>query len=172
MLWAWAYSAGLVHQVAFAVDIGIDRVVAAGAVGLLTAFSIPGRLGFGRLGDLIDKRYVFMMGTSLQIAAFIVLMRATNVTMLYVYSFLVGVNIGGLAPILPGLIVDYFGRKHFGAIYGLSYFMLTLGVLIGPIYAGWMFDVTGSYYLAFLTSVVLSFIAMIAVYLAGRPHRY
>lgn len=172
MLWAWAYSAGLVHQVAFAVDIGIDRVVAAGAVGLLTAFSIPGRLGFGRLGDLIDKRYVFMMGTSLQIAAFIVLMRATNVTMLYVYSFLVGVNIGGLAPILPGLIVDYFGRKHFGVIYGLSYFMLTLGVLIGPIYAGWMFDVTGSYYLAFLTSVVLSFIAMIAVYLAGRPHRY
>ena len=169
MLWAWAYSVGLVHQVAFAVDIGIERPVAAGAVGLLSAFSIPGRLGFGKLGDLIDKRYVFMMGTSLQMLAFIVLMRTTNITMLYIYSFLVGVNVGGLAPILPGLIADYFGRKHFGVIYGLSHFMVILGILIGSIYGGWIFDITGSYSFAFLTSVVLSLIAMIAVYLARRP---
>ena len=63
MLWCWAFSTGLIHQVAFAVDIGIERVAAAGAVGLGAAFSIPGRLGFGRLGDIVDKRYVFMMGT-------------------------------------------------------------------------------------------------------------
>ena len=172
LLWAWAYSAALIHQVAFAVDIGIDRLVAAGAVGLLTTFSIPGRLGFGRLGDIIDKRYVFMMGATLQIVAFIVLMRATNVTMLYIYSFLIGVNIGGLSPILPGLLADYFGRKHFGVIYGTSHFMLTLGAMIGPIYAGWVFDITESYSIAFQTSLVLSFIAMIAVYLVGRPRWY
>lgn len=61
-----------------------------GGAGLLTAFSILGRLGFGRLGDVIDKRFVFMIGTSLQIAALTVLMETTNVTMLYIYSFLIG----------------------------------------------------------------------------------
>lgn len=171
MLWAWAYSTGLIHQVAFAMDMGIERVAAAGAVGLLTAFSIPGRLGFGRLGDIVDKRYLFMMGAFLQIVAFIVLMRTTNLTMLYIYSLLLGINIGGVAPILPGLMADYFGTKHFGVIFGASHFGLILGSVIGAIYGGWIFDTTGSYSIAFLTSIVLSFMAMIVVYLAGKPHR-
>ena len=171
MLWGWAYAAGLIHQVAFAMDMGIDRVAAAGAVGLLTAFSILGRLGFGRLGDVIDKRYVFMMGASLQIVAFIVLMRTTNLSMLYLYSLLLGINLGGEVPILPGLIADYFGRKHFGLIYGVTFFMLTLGAAIGPIYGGWIFDITGSYSASFLTSILLSVIAIIVVYLAGSPRR-
>jgi len=171
MLWAWACSAGLIHQVAFAVDMGIERVAAASTVGLLTAISIPGRLGFGRLGDMVDKRYVFMMGTSLQIVAFIVLMRTTNLSMLYIYSLLLGINIGGAAPILPGLIADYFGTKYFAVIYGVCFFIVTLGIVIGPIYGGWIFDTTGSYSVAFLTSIVLSFMAIIVVYLAGKPHR-
>ncbi|MFW6150094.1 MAG: MFS transporter [Chloroflexota bacterium] len=168
-LWAWAYGTGIVHQVAYAVDMGIDRIAAAGAVGFLTAFSIAGRLGFGRLGDILDKRYVFMLATCLQVAAFTVLLRTTNVGMLYVYAFLIGVNVGGLAPILPGLIVDYFGRAYFGVTYGISFFVLTLGQVVGPFYGGWVFDTTGSYHIAFLTSVVLSLVAITLVYFAGKP---
>jgi len=160
---------GLIHQVAFAVDVGIERVAAAGAVGLLAVFSIPARLGFGRLGDLLDKRYVFMMGTFLQIVAFIVLMRTTNLTMLYIYSLLIGINIGGATPIFPGLLLDHFGKKYFGVIYGVSSFMLCLGGAIGPIYGGWIFDINESYSAAFLTSIIVSIIAMIAVYLSGAP---
>jgi len=171
MLWSWAYSTGLIHQVAFVVDMGIDKVAAASTVSLVTGFSIPGRLGFGRLGDLIDKRYVFMMGTFLQMIAFIVLTRSTNLTMLYIYSLLLGVNIGGMTPILPGLIADYFGAKHFGAIFGASHFVLILGDAIGPIYGGWIFDTTGKYNTAFLSSIVLSFLAMICVYLVGKPQK-
>lgn len=171
MLWSWAYMATLVHQVAFAVDMGIERVAAAGAVGLLTAFSIAGRLGFGRLGDIIDKRYVFMMGTTLQIIALVVLLKATNVTMLYIYSFLIGVNIGGVIPILPGLISDYFGKKYFGSIYGASYFIFLLGMAIGPVYGGWIFDSTGSYSISILTSLMLSLVAIVTVWFAGKPHQ-
>jgi len=103
--------------------------------------------------------------------AFIVLIKTTNLTMLYIYSLLLGINLGGEVPVLPGLIADYFGRKHFGIIYGATFFMLTLGTAIGPIYGGWIFDVTGSYSGSFLTSILLSFIAIILVYLAGSPRR-
>jgi len=167
MLLAWAFNGVVVHQVAFAVDMGIERTVAAGAVGLLCAFSIPGRLGFGRLGDVIDKRFVFVIAASFQIAAFIVLVNTTNVTMLYIYSLLIGVGMGGVGPILPGLIADYFGSKYFGGIYAASFFVLLFGTVIGPVYAGWIFDTTGSYSFAFLTSIVLSFVAIISVYLSG-----
>jgi OFA family oxalate/formate antiporter-like MFS transporter len=58
LLWGVGFLMGLTHCVAHAVDIGISAAVAAGAVGLLSLFSIAGRLGFGWLGDRIDKRYV------------------------------------------------------------------------------------------------------------------
>jgi len=169
MLWLWAYLIGLTHQVAFAVDIGIDRVAAAGAVGLLCAFSIPGRLGFGKLGDIMDKRYVMMMAASLQVVAFVILLKTTNLTMLYIYSSLIGVGMGGLTPILPGLLTDYFGRNHFAAIYGASGMVNTLGLMIGPVYGGWIFDTTGSYSLAFLSGIIITLLAVVLLYLAPKP---
>lgn len=168
MLWAWSYSTGLIHQVAFAVDIGIEKLVAAGAVGLLSGFSIPARIIFGRLGDTVQKRYVFMMGTLLQMMAFIVLMRTTNIEMLYLYAALIGFNLGAVTPILPGLIVEHFGRRNFGTIYGATFFLQTLGMVIGPIFGGWIFDTTGSYYSAFLTAASLSLASMVVIYFTGN----
>ena len=172
MLWLWAYLIGLTHQVAFAVDIGIDRVAAAGAVGLLCAFSIPGRLGFGKLGDIMDKRYVMMMAASLQVIAFAILLKTTNLTMLYIYSSLIGFGMGGLTPILPGFLADYFGRNHFAAIYGASGMVNTLGLMIGPVYGGWIFDTTGSYSLAFLSGIIITLLAIVLIYLAPKPRSH
>jgi MFS family permease len=164
-----AYSIGLTHQVAFAVDMGIDRIAAAGAVGLLCAFSIPGRLGFGKLGDIMDKRYVMMTAASLQVVAFAILLKTTNLAMLYVYSALIGVGVGGLTPILPGLLADHFGGRHFGAIYGASGAVNTLGIMIGPVYGGWIFDTTESYSLAFLSGIIITSLAIVFIYLAPKP---
>ncbi|MFC2033248.1 MFS transporter [Chloroflexota bacterium] len=172
MGWAWAQSAGVIHQVAYAVDIGIDRVAAAGAVGSLTASSILGRLLFGRLGDIIEKRYVFMMAISLQVAAFVVLLMAKNLTMIYVYSILLGITTGAILPTVAGLVADHFGRKYFGVIYGASFFWLSCGNVIGPMYAGWIFDTTGSYQLAFIGSAVLSALAIVLIYLSGGKPAY
>ncbi|MFU8796379.1 MAG: MFS transporter, partial [Dehalococcoidia bacterium] len=145
-LWYGAFAMGLTHQVAFAVDLQIPALVAAGAVGALSAFSIPGRLGFGRLGDMIDKRYVLMLAAAMQLTAFIIILLADRPLMIYLYSCLLGFGIGGLTPILPGLIADYFGRNHFSAIYGTLYMVTTLGFMIGPVYGGWTYDATGSYH--------------------------
>jgi MFS family permease len=168
MLWAWSYNTGLTHQVAFAVDIGIDKLAAAGAVGLLSGFSIPARIIFGRLGDTIQKRYIFMVGTFLQIISFIVLMRTTNIGMLYLYAALIGLNMGAITPILPGLVAQQFGRKDFGTIYGAAFSLQTLGMVIGPVFGDWIFDAIGSYYSAFLTAAVLSLASMITVYFTGN----
>jgi MFS family permease len=168
MLWYWAYMIGLTHQVAFAVDMGIDRVAAAGAVSMLCVFSIPARIGFGKLGDIMDKRYVMMMAAGLQGLALVVLLKTTNLGMLYLYSALVGIGVGGLTPILPGLVADYFGSRHFGAIYGALEMVTTLGVMIGPVYGAWIYDTTTSYYLAFLSGIIIALLAAILVYLAPK----
>lgn len=168
-LWYGAFALGLTHQVAFAVDVGMPALVAAGAVGLLSAFSIPGRLGFGRLGDMMDKRYVLMIAAALQLIAFTILLLAEDPPMLYLYSCLLGLGIGGLTPILPGLIGDYFGRRHFSAIYGASYMVTTLGFMIGPVYGGWMYDTTGSYSTAFMSAIAVTLLAIILIRLTPTP---
>ena len=168
MLWNLAYTIGLTHQVAFAVDMGIDRVAAAGAVSMLCVFSIPARIGFGKLGDIMDKRYVVMMGAGLQAVAFVLLLQITNLTMLYLYSALVGIAVGGLTPIVPGLVADYFGRGHFGAIYGAVEMVTTLGLMIGPVYGGWIYDASKSYHSAFLSGIIIALLAVVLVYLAPK----
>jgi MFS family permease len=170
MLWLCAYTIGLTHQVAFAVDIEIDRVAAAGAVSMLCVFSIPARIGFGKLGDIIDKRYVMVMIASLHAAAFGILLRTTNLATLYLYSALAGIAAGGLTPILPGLVADYFGRRHFGAIYGALEMVTTLGMMIGPVYGGWIYDASKSYHSAFLSGIIIALLAVILIYLAPKPH--
>ena len=167
-LWGWAYTAGLVHQVAFAVDLGIGRVTAAGAVGLIPAFSILGRLVFGRLGDAIDNRYVLMIAIGFQVAAYIVLITSANLTMLYAYSVLLGLNLGGIMLSIVGLTAGHFGRKNFGVIFGALLACMLFGEMVGPLYAGWIYDNAGSYTSAFMTNILLSSIAIILVYLSGK----
>jgi MFS family permease len=168
-LWTCAFTIGLTHQVAFAGDMGIDRVTAAGAVGILGAFSIPARIGFGKLGDIMDKRHVVMIALGVQAVAFVVLLQTTDLAMLYLYSALLGIGVGGLTLILPGLVADYFGRRQFGVIYGALEMVTTLGIMIGPVYAGWIYDVTKSYFLAFLSAIIIILLAVVLVYLSPKP---
>ena len=163
------YMTGLTHQVAFAVDMGVDGVAAAGAVSVLCGFSIPARLGFGKLGDMIDKRYVMVMIAALYATAFGILVRTTNLAMLYSYSAVLGVGVGGLTVVLPGLVADYFGRRHFGPVYGASEMVTTLGTMMGPIYGGWIHDATKSYHLAFLSGIVIALLAVVLVCVAPKP---
>jgi len=172
MLLYLVYMIGLTHQVAFAVDMGIGRVAAAGAVSVLCVFSIPARIGFGKLGDIIDKRYVVMMVASLHAVAFAVLLKTTNLAMLYGYSALLGIGVGGLTTMLPGLVADYFGRKHFGAVYGALEMVTTLGNMMGSVYGGWIYDTTKSYFLAFLSGIIIALLAIVLVYLAPKPHSH
>jgi MFS family permease len=140
-------------------------------VSFLTGFSIAGRLGFGRLGDIFSKRYLMMVAVALQMIAYVVLLQTKDITMFYIYASLVGLGMGGLVPILSAIFAEYFGRTNYGAVYGLSTFLRWIGMAVGPTYAGWIFDTTGSYHIAFLTCIILAFIAIILLGWLKAPKR-
>ena len=71
--------------------------------------------------------------------------------MLYVLPVF-ALGFGGSIPVRPAFQAEYFGLKAFGAIQGLAFTIATLGGLLGPVFAGWMYDVTESYRLAFVPS--------------------
>ncbi|MDA8138830.1 MAG: MFS transporter [Desulfobacteraceae bacterium] len=165
-----AHSTVTVHTVPALTDAGIPAEKAAMSIGLLTLVSVIGRLLFGTLGDYFSKRYLFMMTYTLMGAGLLVLMQADTMAKVWLFIFLFGVGFGGNIPLMPGIRAEYFGRKALGKIQGFMDPVMMLAGATGPIFAGHIFDSTGSYHFAFLTSGLMTFLAAVAMFFA-RPSR-
>ena len=64
---------------------------------------------------------------------------------------------------------DYFGRKSFGTIMGFMDLVQMFGIVLGPVFAGWIFDTTGDYRIAFITFAIVAAIAALLMLIARRP---
>ena len=135
-----------VHQVAYAIDNGIDEVTAAASVGLVGVASIPGRVFFGWLSDrLKDPKHSAALGFLFMVVGVYVLMDARTPAILYVYAMLFGFGYGSMAPMMPVLLADRFGRHVLGASYGMLTFFITIGGGLGPLLGGMIYDHFGDY---------------------------
>jgi len=148
-------SSVVLHEVAYLTDIGIPEVAAAAALGMMVALSIPGRIFFGWLGDRIDKRYVLIITYVLQAIGVFILANVKTIDQVYIFLVVYGFGYGGAIPVYIAMRGEYFGRKAFATIQGLMQMFLVIPTVIGPIFAGYVYDVTGSYYNAFMLFMVL-----------------
>ena len=165
-----AHSTVTVHTVPALTDAGIPVAKAAFSIGLLTLVSVIGRLSFGFLGDHVTKRYLFMVAYTLTGLGLLVLMNARTMGMVYLFIFLFGVGFGGTVPLMPAIRAEYFGLGALGKIQGFMNPVMMSAGAVGPIFAGSIFDATGSYRIAFLVTGLLTFCAVIAMFFA-RPAR-
>jgi MFS family permease len=163
-----AHSTITVHLVPALTDAGIPVETAAISIGLLTFVSIIGRLSFGFLGDFITKRYLFMVAYCFMGAGVLVMTEADTMPMVYLFIFLFGVGFGGTVPLMPAIRAEYFGRAALGKIQGFMNPVMMAAGAIGPIFAGYVFDTTGSYRWSFLVTGSLTFCAVVSIFFA-RP---
>jgi MFS family permease len=56
---------------------------------------------------------------------------------------------------------EYFGRNRLGTILGLMMGISGLGIVLGPLFAGWVFDNLGSYQAAWLMFAGLTLTATV-----------
>jgi MFS family permease len=83
--------------------------------------------------------------------------------MLYVFAVIFGFAYGGFAPLTSLTVAELFGLRAHGTILGGTEIFYTIGAAIGPVFAGSIFDATGNYQYAFLTSGLLCVMALIWV---------
>lgn len=164
-----ASSAIFVHLITYLTTLDISRSIGALAVTGMTLTSLVGRLGFGWLGDIRDKRHLLVVTLSLQCIGVLILANITSPWHLIPFLIAYSPAYGGPIPLRPAIIGEYFGRTSFGAIQGIMMTVTVIGGLIGPIFAGWMCDVTGSYRLAFVILAFTSLAAIPVILAAKRP---
>lgn len=160
----------VLHQIPHLVNIGIDEVTAAGILGLMISFSIPGRLIFGFLGDRYEKRKLIAGTMIVQGIAVLIFAFASNILHAYAFVIIYGLTYGGCIPLLMAFRGDLFGRKKFAQMSGIMSPFRMIGNVIGPIFAGLLFDVTGNYRIAFIVFTCLAVMSGISFYFVKGDH--
>jgi MFS family permease len=159
----------LTHIIPHATDIGFDPLAAAWVLSCIAGFGAVGKLLFGWIADRIDKRLTLWCATALQGLGIVLILNAEQYHLLLLAGTVYGLGMGGMPPLAGALIGAAFGRYRFGRMMGLmNPVMLPIRVLGIP-YAGWIFDRTGSYEIAFLTFIGLCVMSILALSLLRLP---
>ena len=138
----------LVHAIPFATSSGFTRSVAAIAVSFTGVGNLSSKAVWGKALGSIRPKYLILTAYAVAIsgvACTLFAASAGNATILATGFFLYGFGFGGTIPLSESLWAAYFGRKHIGAIRGLSAPISALGTSIGPVLVGFWFDYSQSY---------------------------
>jgi MFS family permease len=139
----------VVHQIPHLTDIGIPYQEASAVLGLMVLMSVPGRFIFGWLGDRFNKKVLLFLLCLLQGVGVYIFINATTTTLLYLFVVIYGLGYGGVIPLTLALRADLFGRRNYATIAGITMALTMVGTVAGPVLAGYLFDTTQSYSLAF-----------------------
>lgn len=140
----------LVHIVPHAIGLGISAANAAIILAVIGGLSTVGRIVMGSASDRIGNKPALIICFVLILIALLWLLAAKKLWMLYIFTAIFGFGYGGSAALLSPIVAELFGLSSHGALLGVILFMVTIGEASGPILAGSIFDVTGSYSTAFL----------------------
>jgi MFS family permease len=149
-----------VHQIPYLATVGISRETAGLMVVVLSLANIAGRMSFGWLGDIFDKRLCFVVSTVLRALGVFAFAYVTSVGQLIAVQIFLGIGLGGLIPLRPTLQIQFFGMTSFALIQGLLMTFLTVGSIFAPLFAGWMYDAMGSYRIAWVVLAIVSAVAL------------
>lgn len=150
----------IVHIVPHATDIGISPTRAAGVLSTIGGVSMVGRFTMGTASDRIGSKRVWIICFIILIASFLWLQITRELWMFYLFAVVYGFAHGGFFVLVSPMAAELFGTRAHGVIFGIIYFAGTFGGSLGPVLAGYIFDITQSYQTVFLVLLILSIIGL------------
>ncbi len=160
------------HQLAFAIDIGFDKLYAAGVLGMGAFLSLPGVIITGTLSDYIGREVsaIVTYGTSILGVIFAMMITSPDQhLLLWLHACFFGLTWGARGPAITAKTADLFPGPNLGAILGVITIGTGLGAAAGAWLAGFVFDTTGSYRFAFGLSIVFYIAGSVAFWALRRP---
>ena len=122
----------------------------------------------GFVSDRIGSKMSVIIGALLLAGAMVWLIFTQDLWMFYLFALVSGFASGGLGACTAVLINDAFGLRKIGSIMGMLSIGHAVGSAIGPTIGGLVFDVTNSYFSAFLSAAIVMFLAALLAFLVRR----
>jgi MFS family permease len=160
------------HQLAFAVDIGFDKLYAAQVLGIGAFLAVPGIVVTGTLSDYLGREIsaILAYGISiLGVACALFITSPDQHLLLWLHACFFGLTWGARGPAITAKTADLFPGPRLGTILGVITIGSGLGAAIGSWGAGWIYDLTGSYRVAFMMSIASYACGTAAFWALRRP---
>ena len=157
-----------IHQVAHMVDVGFSKIMAASLLGIFAILRALGGVSGGWIADRFGRKRTFVSMSLLSIVGIYCLMVATPEKWPYIYFFVLfyGASGGARGTVFVALKADMFSGSSFGRILGVSLVGTGIASGFGPWLAGYIFDVSGNYQIAFWLVIVMNLLSIILVAMA------
>lgn len=156
----------------FEIDLKISALAAAGPPAAIGLGSIIGRtILTSLLSEVLEYRKVLFICLLAQGSSIFLLLAFDKIWAFYLFGLLFGFFYSACIPIFPTLLAKFFGLKAMGTIYGIFGTSYSIAAIGAPILAGYVFDITGSYYYPFLFAIICAYIAAFGTFFLKKPTR-
>ncbi|MGH7325894.1 MAG: MFS transporter, partial [Candidatus Rokuibacteriota bacterium] len=147
-----AHSGPIFHMVTYAIDHGVSAMAAATVLSAAGLASLSGKIICGLVADRVGAKRVLFAGLALQVVAVSLYLVTRELSHFYAVALMFGFAYGGVMPLYAILVREYFGARIMGTTFGAVGFASTLGMALGPLAGGWLYDAFGSYFWLFIGS--------------------
>jgi MFS family permease len=132
----------------------LTEVASAYLVSLFAFSTIVTTLAVGWFGDRWPKSLICSIGVFPTIAGMLSLVVDPSYSSIYALPVGLAITMGTV-PLNWALIGDLFGRRSYGSLRGIMVVGSGMGTFFTPIFAGWIHDRTGSYFIALWTFILI-----------------
>ncbi|MEM9780750.1 MAG: MFS transporter, partial [Pseudomonadota bacterium] len=147
-----------VHIVALCMDLGFGPAVGAEMLSLMLAGGVVSRLISGLVADQLGGVLTLLIGSALQCVALFLYLPFDGLVSLYVVSLIFGLSQGGIVPSYAIIVRELMPAREAGARVGFVLMITIFGMALGGWVSGWIYDLTGSYQMAFLNGIAWNFL--------------
>ena len=151
--------------------LGYSVAQASLVISLVTVFQIVGVLLGWAIGDRYKKRLIAAACMLAHALGLLLLTYAVSIVMVVAFAVLHGTAWGLRGPFMQAMRADYFGRSAIGMILGLSFMIIVIGQVGGPIIPGIFADITGNYRVGFTILAALAGAGSLFFIVARKPKR-
>ncbi len=164
------HSGPIFHMVTHAIDRGVPTMAAATVLSVAGLASLSGKIGRGIFADRVGAKRVLVGGLALQAVAVSLYLVTRELSHFYAVAVMFGFAYGGIMPLYAILVREYFGARIMGTVFGAVGFASTVGMALGPLVGGWLYDAFGSYGWLFIASSAIG-LGAVAIALTFQPPR-
>jgi MFS family permease len=165
-----AHSGPIFHTMSYAMYCGIAPMTAVSIYSVEGFSGLAGRLLLGVLADRLGVKRVLVTGLLVQALAIGTYVFIDRLGEFYALSVVLGTAYGGVMPLYAVLAREYFGPRMMGTLFGAATMASSLGMALGPLEGGLVFDAFHAYTWLYIASSVVG-LAAVALALVFPPLR-
>ena len=164
-----AHSGPIFHVVSYAMYCGLGSMAAVSVYSVEGLAGLGGRLLLGVLADRYGAKRILVTALAVQAVSIAAYLAVNELDEFYALAVIFGVAYGGGMPLYASLARDYFGQHIMGTVFGAATMLSSLGMSIGPVAGGWVFDTFSTYAWLYIASAAVAVGAVLLALLFPKP---